>query len=72
MSIKTTPRLAPHITPANDKLMIHKGWWYEDEGGIYVLCNGESNDGTLTEQTPQVRIQWRHLLKAAKRCGRIR
>jgi len=69
---QSKPKLSPHSTPANDSKMISEGWWYEDEKGIYVLSNGIGETGQAMPWTPQVRIQWKHLLAAAKRCGALK
>lgn len=39
-------------------------WWYEDERGIRVVC--------AVGRPYTMRIPWSKILKAAKRCGRIK
>jgi hypothetical protein len=46
-------------------------WWYEDEGGIIAVKEVRHKDGTHIATT-QVRIQWAPLLRAARRCGKIK
>lgn len=61
MKRKSKPANYPHKVVNNPD-----AWWYEDEAGILILTTPPDRSRTL-----RVRILWKHLVPAAKRCGRL-